>query len=210
MITGSISGPVANSTLTGEELEGKELEMQGVQAVQNSVSFGSVVANLFALLALPGRAVIDFYSRKIAVQNDGEGVYAAAEGADDSFDCVVVGPEAGQTGKSLTWLVDAGSPSGPLKDAIDDLVAPAKPTFTLAGLINAIARVAPEGSRYGMTIDQAQKMVKVFPMTSGQQATFVATLATPQTADDYALIELTDTRVAPTGNNSLPFEGGEI
>jgi hypothetical protein len=80
-------------------------------------------------------------------------------------------PTAGQTGRSLEWEVDTGASSGDFpattKSAVDALLAPAKPKYSLPALMQRICAALPEGKEVNLIANQEDGWLEVLMNANG-------------------------------------------
>lgn len=131
---------------------------------------------------------------------------------------ITLTPEAGQTGRSLTWAVTIegnGNAANKIAvlEAIEALINPARPKWTAGALAQAIVANYPnlfEENPFGVCIDQNTGTIKV--VIPSDDALIVAMKAAAAAANnalivDIPVVEITD---QPTNPSALKFEGGSF
>lgn len=190
-----------------------------------SASFGSLTGRLLAGYTDPARIVVDLNVRRISGTSDptkGTALYNAAHANNDGAGIVLV-PDANQSGRSLSFHVGSeaegstpvgDAPNGAtVKAALEALVNPVKPKFTIDSLIQALVRLnlASNGMPYPVAIivDQVTGKVKVqLPLDQDDADAVSAAIGNiePSTTDLVTLNLSGGT--TDTGAPKQIFEGG--
>lgn len=206
-----ITGVPASVTVAGS-LANKENEIKGLTVQEVSIGLGRGAFNVMKQLTGACWAVISILGRKVWA--DDEGAYAEAADA-IAANAVTLTPTGGQSGTSLTYDYGSlsnlpGGATGPTALAIKAVCDPKKPTYTIDGLVSALARELPDGKAPYVIIDQDNKTVKVgFNETSQLNANDAIISGVSPAPTNRAVIVL-GALPETTGNSSLPFEGGNV
>ena len=132
---GLVTIEAAKGTATGREAAGAFLTPTPTQW-----SFSSLVDNILAQLTAASVVVIDTVNRKVFFTDDPTKATAlkGAADADDVENMVILNPDSGQTGRSLTWTATDGGNFPEERTALENAVGAAKPRKTVASLVSSV------------------------------------------------------------------------
>lgn len=177
-------------------------------------SFSELTEGIMAQLDSAAYVVIDTVNRKIHFTDD-----ATAAGtlqtramfeAEIGVEAAELSPVVGQTGKTLAWTkVNDPASDEHLSTAIDDILAPVTPRYSVGSLLRQLLAAQEGGvSRCPkiVIVDQGAKKIIAH---NGQSAVDELDGGTAPTTGNTGVIEVSASDT-PTSPVKLPFEGGAV
>lgn len=176
------------------------------------VTMGALAESILAANPENALVVVDPVKRKIYGFNHNviEGPATRTEYAAKSL---ILGPVAGQTGRSLEWemkSMDSGFP-GLVEALVDSLLASAKPKRSVESLVSAILAAIPDETADAdvpiVVINQETGTVKLCVPTD-RSSVIGGLESAVGSATDAAILTLTEPAPEDEGPDPLIFEGG--
>ena len=176
-----------------------------ISQIKSQVNFSTLLANALELNSDAQHVVIDLVDRKVYA-SDAAALTATAKGV-AGIKKFTLEPEAGQTGRSLTWekaSMDVGF-NATLDTELQAAIAAVKPARSVQSMVSAViaAANAVEVAPTGIVIDQATGQVVVLHAANLVGADLADDVAA---GDRGAVIALSE----PESGSETPlvFEGG--
>lgn len=213
MLRYNLTGKATITTPSGTFADAtKAVEVTGETTPDVSVS--GVIRSTMSLLSAAVHMLIDPILRKIIVTDDAGANIDAAALWSSSFN-----PLDGQTGRTLEWEAQAAVGAFPndLSAALAGVLAPVTPKRSVESMVSALLDAVPEAykDRVQIAVNQADSNIIVnYYATAGARAVDTGLKAGAlEAGTNSAVVELSGAAIqteAPSGDTSLPFEGGLI
>lgn len=179
------------------------------------VSVSALVSSMLAIASGAQIIYIDTTARKVSSGNASavrDDVVSDASTTANSQQ-MKLRPVPGQSGRSLEWEVTgttSGSFHSATKAAIEALLSPVTPTYTVAQLVEKICKALPENCNCRIMIDQENGEVFVWQQPDGSSQANLVDQITFTDADGIG-VELSEPTITEdTGPEPLKLEGGLI
>jgi hypothetical protein len=173
------------------------------------VGLSALVMTMLAMQEAEQVIGIDTAARKVwCIPSDNVGTIASGMETGNKI-CTLI-PTTGQDGKSLAWEVSGTPTSGfpeATKAAIDAILAPVTPKFTVGSLVARIAAELPENAEAQIVIRQDFGQVKVI---SKADATAIATPTLTDCPVNGGIVLALTEPASDGSTDTLKFEGGAV